>query len=856
MKKNKIAVHDAKVEGDLDGIARQKPNNKTAGLKLKLMVFNMVDSTKVANKRVRKNDKLRIKNTRKIEREKSINVRRVEKAKAKNKTVYTHKIIPLKDSINPRMFLREWLKYKIGEPPVIFDSLLQEKGVEQFGIYLRKRGFYYAEVKDTVLFSDNRKAFAQFDLYPGERYFIDSVYLVGDNSIVKQEYKNFIKDNPEQALEKKPFDSDELDDYRGIVARHMRDHTLFGFSSSHITYLADTNKADMSVKLGIVFSDRLERSEVDKDSVVKIKHRITLVRNVYFHMADTTSYDGNFKAKMDELGLTIAENQFLRTLDTTIYQEILQPKSDEIDPKRVATFLFNGELGVHPALIELQNYLEKENYYKEYYLERSYTRLLQLGIFQAIKPVLEEVKGTKYIDVHYYLVLAKKKTFLFEPRFTNSNGFLGLQSQVSFTNKNLFKKGVKMTIELGGGFESQPPVFDKTVDGEIINKTARSFNTFEIGPSIKFDIPGLFPTKPTLFSKRQRPRTTLSLAYNYQNRPDFERHLVQGNWLYKFYSGKTQIFQVGLPGLSVIKIVNINKDPAFEQQLLNLGDLFLSNTYSKQFIWEDLRFTHEYNNKDADNKKSKSRFYNNLSINLAGNVASLVARIQKDTTDLGQRALWGIGYSQFVKADNDFIYSYPISKNQSVHVRALTGVGVPLKNSRTSLPYDYSFFGGGANDNRGWRARQLGPGSYKYYLDSNRTGTQIGDIRLHLSAEYRISMGDMFKAAVFFDAGNVWTMKEDPNRVGSNFSSNFYREIALSGGAGIRVDFDFFIVRVDVGLPLTNPAMPLGERWIFKSNDRPLFDAEVAAYKLANPNLPAPPRPFTPLIHFGIGYPF
>jgi hypothetical protein len=116
-------------------------------------------------------------------------------------------------------------------------------------------------------------------------------------------------------------------------------------------------------------------------------------------------------------------------------------------------------------------------------------------------------------------------------------------------------------------------------------------------------------------------------------------------------------------------------------------------------------------------------------------------------------------------------------------------------------------------------------------------------------------MGDMIKGALFADAGNIWTYKEDINRPGSQISTNWYKEIALSAGAGLRVDLDFFIIRLDVGYPLTNPSLPTGERWFFKK-DRPQFEQEVANFILTHPNSSKPPQPFIPNIHFGIGYPF
>ena len=230
-----------------------------------------------------------------MDRQERINLRRIDKAKKKGNNLYTQKFIPLKDTVNPKMFFREWIKYKIGEAPVIFDSLPHNKTIEQYAIYLKKKGFYYGRVRDTVVFHRNRKAVTTYELTAGPRYIIDSVYVSTSNSLLASEYKGYVKKQEKTPLVGEPFDSDKLDELRNKVARYMRDNAIYGFSSSHITYLADTNKTTMKVVLGIEFSDRLVRSEFDKDSLVKVKHRTTLVKDVYFHISDTTYFDGNFK---------------------------------------------------------------------------------------------------------------------------------------------------------------------------------------------------------------------------------------------------------------------------------------------------------------------------------------------------------------------------------------------------------------------------------------------------------------------------------------------------------------------------------------------------------------------------------
>jgi outer membrane protein insertion porin family len=859
IKKNKLVVLEGELdEEDLTDIIRQKENFKTLGMRLKLRAYNLIDSAHVAEKRIRKNEAIDKKNDRKRARQKQKNERRIEKAQAKGDSLYTRKTIPLKDTLSPRLFLTEFLKYKYGEAPIIFDSIYFEKTIEQHANYLKKKGYYSCRNSGEVKFKKHKKVVVTYSLSAGPRYFIDSVYIVTTNEALIRSYDRYLEKRKIDALVGKPFDRDLLEDYRSELAKEFRDNAFYGFSPSQINYFVDTNSRSMKVTIGIQFSDRKVIDQSDPDKILTIPHKTTYIRNVYFHISDTSLFKGSFSDSLRELGLNRYDGQYLQNIDTLDYKIYDKKKNNEEISYRSATFLFNGELFVDPTVIESQNYLEQTNYYKEYYIDRTYSRLNQLGLFQSIKPVLIEIQGTDFIDVHYYLVPSKKQSYSFQPRATNSNGFLGVSASLNYANKNLFGGAQKMTIALTGGFESQPPVFDPNLKDELIQQSNRSFNTLELGPSIVFDIPGLFPTKLTTLSKRHRPRTIISAAYNFQKREEYQRSTFQANYLWKMFVSKTQIFQYGLPGLSVIKYVNITKSPVFEAQINKFNDLFLRNAYSDQLIWQDFKFVFEYNNKDRDDKKSNLLLYFNGSFDPAGNFISIFQQIQ-DTSEFGRFQIFGVPYSRFMRFDNDIIMSYPLTKKTSLHLRALGGVGIPTGNKETSLPFDYSFFSGGSNDNRGWRARSLGPGGYKYLLDTNRTLTQIGDIRIGGSAEYRFSLGPTLKMAVFMDAVNIWTIKEDINRPGSQFSNSWTKEIAYSAGVGFRFDLDFFIVRLDLGIPLNNHTLPKGSEWLW--NSREAFDNELIATfgadevkRLRSQN--KIPNPFSPQIHFGIGYPF
>jgi hypothetical protein len=863
---------------ELTILLRPQPNYRTIGIRAKLRVYNLIDSAVVAKNRAKKIKKIELKNIKRKEKQALINEKRLQKAIERGYEYYTEKII---DTLVPKLGVKEWLKYKYGEKPIVFDSVLMKKSNEQVKNYLKKKGYYFSSVQSTVKYK--KEASVSYTVYTGPLFKIDSIYFDFKNknytSELNEFIKSYIKKEKEHPFIGKPFDSFYLDELRSRIAKRMRDNGYYGFTSSSVSYKADTNLRNNSVTLGIKISDRIISKE--DGNIVSSEYRVYRVRNVFYHLCDTTKFR-DFSKEIANRGLQLNDpilSQFVNTIDTIRYNKIPYTKSEKkknkikeqgkvLNPFRDVIVTYNGKKPpIRPSYLELQNYLEKTNYYKDYYLDRSYKSLLQLGLFSSIKPHFVEIQNKNQIDVHYYLVPAEKQLVRFEPRFKNSNGFLGLSASVNYTNKNLFRGGQKLTLSFGGGFESQPPVFDRTESGEKIQTSNRSFNTFEIGPSLKLEIPGLFPVPVTKLSKRQKPQTMINLAYNFQKRDIFDREIFQLNYSWQFIEDKWQLFQFGLPLASSIKYVLFNPSDDFSSKINQLNDPFLKNTYSNQFIWQDFRLFYELDNmkRDESKRKIQDNIYFSSALDLAGNTPWFF-RGNQEMNSQNQYQIFGLGYSQFIRLDNDFIYSTKINVKSSLHARLQAGYGLPYGNSSTSLPYDYSFFAGGANDNRGWKARSLGPGVYKYYLDTNRTITQVADIRLGMSVEYRFNITKTFKSCLFVDAGNIWTNKTDPKREGGEFTSNFYKQIAFAAGTGVRLDLSFFIVRFDIGFPLYNPVFPSGSQWFFQPSTNYVKEGlqkfvgpePVGGYTVAQQTqvLNILPKRFTPAIHFGLGFPF
>ncbi len=880
MNSNKITV-DQKIsfKDDLTDILKLKPNQRILGMRLKLRAYNLIDSTKLSEKRLKANEKFKQNLIRKRLRYAKINSRRIEKAKRKGKEYYTEKII--KDSINDDLLFRERIKYKFGEDPKVFDSIAFNKTNEQIYNYLRRRGYYNPELTSRAIFdSVKRKVDILYELNLGKVFTIDSVVYSGDFLMIRNHgayIKEIMDKGDSHPLLDVPFDIDLLDEYRENFAKDMRDHSYYKYSSSSIEFIADTSYKRMGVILNMKFNKQFEPFNENSDSLVVRPYRYTKINKVFFHLSDTIHVEGNFSDYCECIDFENKDyRQYFLTKESLKFAERKLSRSqrkngltrNNIDSSRIIYVNYNGDRPwIKPDILELNNYLEQNESYKDEYAARSIKGLSQLGLFSSIKPIFKEVDHSSsknyLMDVHYFLTPSKKQSIAFDNRFTTSLGLLGANASVNYVNKNIFRGAEKLSISLGGGFETQTLVFNDNDEN-----TKFPFNTIEFGPSIKLELIGLAPFPPATLSKRHRARTLISTGYNFEIRDIFDRQVFQLNYLWKFFVQKTQIFQLGLPGASVIKLVNIKKSSSFQNQLDLLNDVFLNNAYSNQFIWQDAKATFEYSNANRKYRPGRKSFLGatisyNASFDAAGNLLYGLRNTQ-DTLN-GQYQFLDLTYAQFVRLDNRYVLAKKINSSSSIHFKAEAGAGIPYGNTNTSLPYDYSFYAGGSNDNRGWRARSLGPGAYKYHLDTNRTLTQIGDVRIGTSIEYRFSLGSILKGAFFTDIGNIWTVNED-SREAQFKIQNVFKEMAIASGIGLRVDLEYFIVRLDLGFPIYNPAYSSGARWTFQDfgsretyiqegidrfilpGDTPQTARDRALYYL--------PKPFWPTLHFGIGYPF
>ena len=223
-------------------------------------------------------------------------------------------------------------------------------------------------------------------------------------------------------------------------------------------------------------------------------------------------------------------------------------------------------------------------------------------------------------------------------------------------------------------------------------------------------------------------------------------------------------------------------------------------------------------------------------VETAGNLFNAFSHLTNASKDSkGNYTLFNIAYAQYVKADFDYTRLITFDRRNALALHFDFGIAYPYGNSNV-LPFEKRYFSGGANSVRGWSVRGLGPGSYKGIDGSINFINQTGDMKLDLNMEYRTFLFWKLNGAVFVDAGNIWTLRDYAEQPGGQFKVNeFYKQIAVAYGLGLRLNFDYFILRFDFGMKAINPA----------------YDTEQEHYAIIHPDFS---RDFA--FHFAVGLPF
>lgn len=665
---------------------------------------------------------------------------------------------------------------KLGQAPVIFDTLLVERSKENILSHLEYSGYFNSEVSDSIV-TKNKKTTVYYKISMGKQYPIDEIeYNIKDSAIADIFFANQenSKINPGNMLSEKDL-NDESERFVSI----MRNKGYYNLSKSNFSFRADTSSVKNSANLKMTISpDKLDLYRVGKVVIYPIsdllKYRVSLVEQGIIEL-DTIGMDDNISIVYDDYLL--------------------------IKPKVLADI----------------NKIKPGDLFSDNVVNTTYDRFSNLRLFNSVNIDLQE--GEEHtVDYIIRLSPAKLQGFKFNlEASSNSAGLLGLSPAINYYHRNIFRGGEVFNLGFMGNFQFK------------INDRERRSTEFGISGSLT--IPK-FLFLPNSIFKRNLPHTDIMLSYNFQEREEFRRNMVSTIFGYNWNIRRNVFFNIYPIQINFVKLSDMN--PGFYE---SLQDPFLQDAYRDHLDMGSGGTI--YYTTDASINPKHSYFYSRFQFDIAGNLLSLFKN-QMPLNENGIHTLLGSPFSQYIRGELSIgrTHYFGREENFALAGRFLIGAGNAYGNS-TILPFEKLFYSGGVNSLRGWQARTVGPGSSP--VDSTfAIPNQLGDMKLEANIELRFKMSKIFRGAVFMDAGNVWNLsKHKKDEVRSDDEgldifrfNNFYKSIALNWGLGLRLDLDFVVLRLDMGIKLYDP---LDQKW--RAPSRWLKQNGFA-------------------VHFGIGYPF
>ena len=444
-----------------------------------------------------------------------------------------------------------------------------------------------------------------------------------------------------------------------------------------------------------------------------------------------------------------------------------------------------------PSVFERAMFFRKGDVYNRTDHNRSLNRLVNLGTFRFVKNRFVEVDSLvdPRLDVYYQLTPYQRKSIRAEVTArSNSANFNGSEFTLSWKNRNTFRAAELLTVSAYVSTDVQ------------VSAASRNFNNiFRYGAEANLSIPRFISPFKINSSSAFVPRTRIQLGYDFLNRPqNYTLTSLRTSFGYSWKETVSKEHQLNILAVNYVQPTNVSRS---YDSVANLNPT-LRHAIEKQFI---VGPNYNFNYTNSAQTTKTHTFYYNGNVDVSGSIPGISSLISTPM-------------SQYFRLDNDFRHYLKLGPGSQLATRFIAGFGHSYGNS-TSLPYIKQFFIGGTNSLRGFRARTLGPGTYRDpNIDLGEiSADQSGDIKLEFNTEYRPKIAGIVKGAVFIDAGNIWLQREETGRLarpGVKFSKDFLKELAVDAGLGLRFDLTFLVLRTDLAFPVRKPWLPEGTRMV------------------------------------------
>lgn len=805
LKDNKIHLDTNLIEkNEIKTYAQQKPNRRILGWPMYVSLYNMVNPKKEAQRDIERQKRLDEKNKNRL-------------AKGKN----------IKED---PFYLSRWWRNSVGEAPVIYSPYQIKESQENMKAYMRNLGYYHVEESDSTNLKKRRRTASVHYIFKLNQPYVITQF---EANILDFRIDSIIKHSPNIKFPQKYelFNAYQLDDIRYDISDVLQNNGYYGFGPDQVGYIADTIRKNKTVELEL----KMYQPNENQDTISEMKKAPVY----YFDQISVV----NFPFDLEYINKSNIKTEFYGK-DSIPYQ-------------------YYNELIFKPHLVDRRLDVVKDSIYRQDEISRSIRSINGLGIFKSVHLKLSDSKkngndSIQYIDCEVQLSPAIKQSYSIDLEGYTSSGTIGTGLIFTYQHRNLFKRAISFNLSLNGKLER----FNSDLEN------AESVFAYEYGVNTSLKFPKFFsPFRLYKFNNKYFPNTLINFNYTFKDRTEYVR---QTSSLGFGYAWSTP---------SGIKH-NLNPIDFYLTDFKEIEYEYLEYLIDKNLY--DQYFDHaipagNYSIFYSNQKLNQVRnfFLINMRVELAGNLFTMANKLM-NSTKTGSGDLYiqvieavanqsipdslqqdfiehyrdslnsngpsyytfnGILYNQYIKSDIDLRYNWVFNKNNSLVVRFFGGLILPYGNTDFS-PVEKQYFIGGSNDNRAWYARSVGPGAY--VLDDQtlqlRNYYQHGDIKILGNIELRHQILWRLKGALFADIGNIWNLNYNESFPDGQFTfNNFYNQLALGAGYGLRFDFTFFVIRFDLAFKIYDPSIDSDNKWVYSQGNY--------YYK-------------RPVFNFGIGYPF
>lgn len=795
---NTVLVNDKTTSSEtIENLQYQKPNGTLLGIPLRIHIYNLARP----------------------------NIDSILKAKVLDnprKVAWKTKLLSKKQfykELQSRKNLNNWLK-KTGEAPAIYNEKKAEKTALALKKYYFSKGWFDVETSFDVEKDSSQKARVTYKVTTGKPYILDSIKSSIKTPAIDSLYNSQLKKG---SLISKGQQYDEVNyaNERDRLTTQLRNSGFYYFGQDYISFDIDTVDTKKKINTDVIIANRGIRNE---DSVALVPFKVYKIKDVNIY----TDFKNEYRNS------TITDSVTFKNFNLYSYEKL------KFRPKAITDAIFITKGGV----------------FKDIDRTRTYRYLSELKAFRypRIDYIPNEEDSTLVANV--YLIPKKKFELTSSFEVSQSNiQTVGFAFNTGLLIRNIFRGAETLEISGLGAIGSSK---------EASNNTDQFFDINEIGGNIRLSIPRFFlPFKTEkIVPKYMSPSTRFNLSATSQRNIGLDKQAFTGTLNYNWYPSKKVTNNFDLLNVQYVKNLNIGnyfgvyqnsfdslntiardigeidedeelRDPPSEGGSYDPADEFIDdvvdgntsltpadNDYRtvnnikqrKDRLTEDnLIFSTSFNYVKNRRENILDREFSiiKLRLELAGNLLSSISGVfNLDRNQNSKYEVFGVPFSQFVKAEVDYVKHWDLGRKNEFAIRSYVGIAIPYGNS-DNIPFAKSFFAGGPNDIRAWTAYNLGPGSSLSTNEFNEA-----NLKITLSAEQRFNILGRFNGAVFVDAGNIWNVFDNVDDEDATFDSfNSLKDIAIGSGFGIRYDFSFFVLRGDIGFKTYDPSRALGNRW-------------------------------------------